>query len=86
VYVIEADHRDELVVYLNNQGIGTEIYYPIPLHMQPCFAHLGYRRGDFPNAEYACTRTVALPFYPDLTFAQAEAVCQAIENFYQERG
>jgi UDP-2-acetamido-2-deoxy-ribo-hexuluronate aminotransferase len=86
VYLIEAEHRDELVAYLTSQGIGTEIYYPIPLHMQPCFAHLGYRQGDFPIAERACTRTVALPLYPDMTMAQVEAVCQAIKTFYERRG
>lgn len=82
-YVIEAERRDELVQYLASQNIGTETYYPMPLHLQPCFAYLKHSRGDFPVAERVCTRTVALPFYPDLTIEQLESVCAAIKAFYK---
>jgi dTDP-4-amino-4,6-dideoxygalactose transaminase len=85
VYVIEVADRDELVDYLAGRGIGTETYYPVPLHLQPCFAGLGYRRGDFPHAEAACERTVALPLYPDLGLDDVDRVCDAIARFYTGR-
>jgi UDP-2-acetamido-2-deoxy-ribo-hexuluronate aminotransferase len=81
-YLIEAERRDELVASLTARGIGTEIYYPRPLHLQPCFAHLGLRRGSFPVAERAAERAVALPLYPDLRERQVEEVCAAIADFY----
>lgn len=86
VYLIEAENRDGLVGYLDSQGIGTEIYYPRPLHLQPCFESLGYRPGDFPRAERASECTVGLPFYPDLTEEQVVAVCGAIHDFYGKAG
>lgn len=82
VYVIEVDERDRLVAALTAAGIGVEVYYPTPLHLQPCFADLGHRRGEFPNAEAACLRTVALPLYPDLTIAEVDRVCAAIRGHY----
>ncbi|WNV88990.1 DegT/DnrJ/EryC1/StrS family aminotransferase [Umezawaea sp. Da 62-37] len=82
VYVIEVERREELVGHLTRQGIGTEVYYPTPLHLQPCFAHLGHRRGDFPNAEAACERTLALPFHHDLDEDTVDRVCEAIRTFY----
>ncbi|WP_185006210.1 DegT/DnrJ/EryC1/StrS family aminotransferase [Crossiella cryophila] len=82
VYLIEVDDRDELAGYLANRGVETEIYYPTPLHLQPCFAHLGHRPGDFPVAEAACRRALALPLYPDLTEAQVDRVCAVIGEFY----
>ncbi|WP_372452241.1 DegT/DnrJ/EryC1/StrS family aminotransferase [Saccharothrix obliqua] len=85
VYVIEVERRDELVAHLAARGIGTETYYPTPLHLQPCFAGHGHRSGDFPNAEAACRRTVALPLYPDLPEAGVDAVCAAVEGFYAGR-
>jgi dTDP-4-amino-4,6-dideoxygalactose transaminase len=85
VYLIETERRDELVAHLGAHGIGTEVYYPIPIHLQPAFAGLGHRPGDFPHAERACRRTVALPLYPDLSVAQAEVVCRTIESFYGVR-
>jgi UDP-2-acetamido-2-deoxy-ribo-hexuluronate aminotransferase len=78
VYLIEVDHRDELADFLAAQGIGTETYYPVPLHLQPCFADLGHRPGDFPNAEAAATRAIALPLYPDLTLSQVDRICAAV--------
>ncbi|MFD9304941.1 DegT/DnrJ/EryC1/StrS family aminotransferase [Streptomyces sp. NPDC060048] len=82
VYEIEVERRDELVAHLTSRGIGTETYYPIPLHVQPCFADLGYEPGDFPVAEAACERAVALPFYPDLTEEQLDTVVAAIRDFF----
>jgi dTDP-4-amino-4,6-dideoxygalactose transaminase len=81
VYVIEVDHRDALVAHLAREGIGTEVYYPVPLHLQPCFAHLGHAPGDFPRAEAASRHAVALPFYPDLTLDEVDRVCAAVRAF-----
>lgn len=82
VYVVEVDDRDRLAAALTAAGIGTEVYYPVPLHRQPCFAGLGYRPGDFPHAEAACRHTLALPLYPDLDLADLDRVCAAITRFY----
>ncbi|MBI4542147.1 MAG: DegT/DnrJ/EryC1/StrS family aminotransferase [Gemmatimonadetes bacterium] len=80
-YVIEAERRDALQAHLEAKGIGTGIYYPVPLHLQPCFAHLGYRAGAFPVAEAAAGRVLALPVYPELSEAQKEHVVSAIREF-----
>lgn len=85
VYLIEVEDRDRLVTYLAEQGVGTETYYPRPLHLQPCFAELGYERGRFPHAEAACERTVALPLHPDLSTDDLDAVCGHIRRFYTGR-
>jgi dTDP-4-amino-4,6-dideoxygalactose transaminase len=82
VYLIEVERRDALVDHLAGRGIETEIYYPVPLHLQPCFGHLGHSPGDFPHAEAASGRAVALPFYPDLTLDQIDRVCEAVRAFY----
>ncbi|WP_410586194.1 DegT/DnrJ/EryC1/StrS family aminotransferase [Amycolatopsis sp. lyj-23] len=82
VYVAEVDDRDGLASALAATGIGTEVYYPVPLHLQPCFAGLGHRPGDFPHAEDACRRTIALPLYPDLTLAEVDRVCAEIRRHY----
>ncbi|PKW18390.1 dTDP-4-amino-4,6-dideoxygalactose transaminase [Saccharopolyspora spinosa] len=80
-YVIEVEHRDELVDHLARCGIGTETYYPTPLHLQPCFAGHGHRLGDFPASEAASERAVALPLYPDLEDGQLDRVCSAVSEF-----
>ncbi|GGU92725.1 pleiotropic regulatory protein [Actinomadura cremea] len=85
VYLVEAADRDALAAHLAARGIGTEVYYPLPLHLQPCFAHLGHRPGDFPRAEAACAAALALPLYPDLPDAHADRVCDEIESFYAGR-
>jgi dTDP-4-amino-4,6-dideoxygalactose transaminase len=82
VYVVEVADRDRLAAALAAEGIGTEVYYPVPLHLQPCFADLGHRPGEFPHAEAACRHTLALPLYPDLTIADVDRVCAAITRFY----
>jgi len=81
-YVIRAKRRDELRNYLTEQGIGTEIYYPLPLHLQACFAELGYEAGDFPESEKAAAETLALPIYPELEPAQMEYVVARVNSFY----
>jgi UDP-2-acetamido-2-deoxy-ribo-hexuluronate aminotransferase len=82
VHLLRVDDRDALAAHLAARGIGTEIYYPVPLHLQPCFGHLGHRPGDFPRAEAACAAAIALPLYPDLSEAHVDRVCDEIEGFY----
>ena len=82
VYLIETERRDELVAHLARHGVETETYYPTPLHLQPCFTEFGHRVGDFPHAEAACGRTVALPLYPDLRVDEVHAVCDLIGSFF----
>lgn len=81
-YVVRVARRDELRAFLQQRGIGTEVYYPLPLHLQECFAYLGYGRGAFPESERAAAETVALPIYPELTDAQAAWVVESIAAFY----
>ncbi len=82
-YVIRVPRRDELAAHLKQRKIGCGVYYPLPLHLQRCFAHLGGRAGDFPHAEAAAAEVLALPIYPELTAAQQEAVVRAIASFYR---
>jgi len=81
-YVIRVDRRDELKEYLAKQGIGTEIYYPIPFHLQECFKYLGYKKGQFLQSERASNETIALPIYPELTKDKQEYVVDKIKQFY----
>jgi dTDP-4-amino-4,6-dideoxygalactose transaminase len=83
-YVIRVPDRDRLRAYLGKQGVGTEIYYPVPLHMQQCFAYLGYRPGDCPESARAAGETLALPIYPELTEAQLQYVVDTIAAFYRK--
>jgi len=82
-FVIRGPERDRLKAHLDAAGIGTEIYYPVPFHLQECFVDLGYKAGAFPVAESAATTSLALPIYPELTEAQQAAVVGAIRNFYR---
>ena len=81
-YVIRAQRRDSLREFLSNRKIGTEVYYPVPLHLQPCFACLGYREGDLPEAERAASEVVALPMFPELTMDEQRWVVESIAEFY----
>jgi dTDP-4-amino-4,6-dideoxygalactose transaminase len=84
-FVIRCPRRDELQAWLKQQGIGSEVYYPLPLHLQPCFADLGYKSGDFPVSERLAAETLALPIHAELAAEDIDYVCQAIARFYTER-
>lgn len=82
-YIIRVWKRDELRKFLSDNEIGTEIYYPLPLHLQECYAYLGHKEGDFPHAEKAAEETLALPIFPELTAVQQAYVVSKIEEFYE---
>jgi dTDP-4-amino-4,6-dideoxygalactose transaminase len=82
-YVIRARDRDALRAHLTAQGVGTEIYYPVPLHLQQCFAYLGGKTGQFPHAERAAQQTLALPIYPELTETHLQYVVDTIATYYR---
>lgn len=81
-YVIRVESRDDLINHLKANGVGCEIYYPLSLHMQECFAYLGYKPGDFPESEAAAAHTLALPVYPELSDEQAQYVVDTIALFF----
>ena len=81
-FVIRVPRRDQLMAHLTQQGIGSEIYYPVPFHLQECFRALGYNEGDFPESERAAKETLALPIYQGMTADQQTAVVKAIRGFY----
>jgi dTDP-4-amino-4,6-dideoxygalactose transaminase len=83
VFCIQAEKRDELDAHLKSNGIGTSIYYPVPLHLQKCFEYLGYKKGDFPVAEKLCETVLALPMFPELTASEVDFVCETIQEFYR---
>ncbi len=82
-YVVRSDRRDELRKFLAEKEIGTEIYYPLPLHLQQCFADLGHAKGDFPHSERAAAESTAIPMFPYLTDEQRETVIDAIKDFQE---
>ena len=82
-YVIRTPQRDELRAHLAAQGVGTEIYYPVPLHAQQCFAYLEHEPDDFPESQRAAAEVLALPIYPELTAEQREYVVRQIAAFFR---
>ena len=81
-YTIRTSRRDELKQHLQAQGIGCAVYYPKPLHLQPCFAQLGYRVGQFPVSEQAAREVLSLPIYPELSGDQRDRVIEAVRGFF----
>lgn len=81
-YTIRAHRRDDLASHLRRSGVGCAVYYPTPLHLQPCFASLGYSRGRFPEAERACAEALSLPIYPGLRTEEQAEVVRTIASFY----
>jgi dTDP-4-amino-4,6-dideoxygalactose transaminase len=84
-YVIRVPERDQLKKFLAEEGIGTDIYYPVPLHLQECYSFLKYHRGDLPNSEKASEEVLALPIYPELTENEQTRVADRIQTFYKGR-
>ena len=82
-YTIRAQRRDDLQAYLKGKQIGSAIYYPLPLHLQPCFAYLGYREGSCPESERASKEVLSLPIYPELEASQLDEVVDGIRSFYE---
>ncbi|HXI01923.1 MAG TPA: DegT/DnrJ/EryC1/StrS family aminotransferase, partial [Candidatus Saccharimonadales bacterium] len=84
-YVVRAERRDALAASLRESGIGCGIYYPVPIHLQACFADLGLGEGAFPETERASREVLALPIYPGLTDGEVDRVCEAVAGFYGVR-
>lgn len=82
-YVVRCERRDALRQFMDERGVSTAVYYPIPLHLQPCFQFLGYKEGDLPAAEKACREVLALPLYPELTEEMQEYVVAQVQDFYR---
>jgi dTDP-4-amino-4,6-dideoxygalactose transaminase len=82
-FVIGVSNRDQLQAHLKSKGIGTEVYYPVPLHRQECLLVLGHHEGDFPEAERACRELMALPIYPELNEDQQHYVVQAVREWFE---
>jgi dTDP-4-amino-4,6-dideoxygalactose transaminase len=82
-YTLRVERRDELQAHLTARKIGSAIYYPLPLHLQPCFAYLGYKEGSLPEAERAAREVISIPVFPELTRSQQDEVIGAIRDFYK---
>ena len=85
-YTLRVPNRDELRAHLSEHNIGTEIYYPVPLHQQECFKDLGYKEGDCPNSEAAARSVLAVPIYPEMTPEQQEYVVDTIGSYLERSG
>jgi len=83
-FVIRGQERDALQTYLKERGVGSEIYYPLPLHLQPCYADLGYTRGDFPVSEKLAAESLALPVHAELALEDIDYICELIQSFYAQ--
>jgi len=83
-YIIRVSERDELQLHLQESGVGTEVYYPVPMHLQECFAHLNHKPGAFPESERAAKETLAVPIHPELTDAQVSFVVSRIRDFFEQ--
>lgn len=81
-YTVRVPKRDELQAHLKEKGIGHAVYYPLPLHLQPCFSYLGYKEGAFPESERAAKEVLSLPIFPELTAAQRDEVVATVRGFY----
>ena len=81
-YTLRVPRRDELKAHLASKGVGHSVYYPLPLHLQPCFAYLGYKEGQCPESERASKEVISLPIYPELTQAQLDEVVAAVRGFF----
>jgi len=84
LYTVRHSRRDELKNFLDDNGIGNAVHYPIPLHLQKAYAHLGHKPGDFPVAEKAAQEVLSLPMFPELTDAQIQRVAAVIEDFFRK--
>ncbi|BFT68677.1 DegT/DnrJ/EryC1/StrS family aminotransferase [Paenibacillus sp. P36] len=84
LYVLQTENRKDLVEFLNNKGISTGVYYPVPLHLQKVYEHLNYSIGDFPVSEYLSNRTLALPLYPEMSEVEQNYIIECIQKFESE--
>lgn len=81
-YTLRVEERDALRTHLSERNIGSSIYYPVPLHLQPCFSYLGYAKGDLPNSEHAADQVLSIPVFPELMEDELDTVASAIEEYY----
>jgi dTDP-4-amino-4,6-dideoxygalactose transaminase len=84
LYVVRLPRRDELKKHLEANGVGCALHYPLPLHLQKCYASLGYKEGDFPIAEKAARECLSLPIYPEMTDKQIQRVADVIKEFFRK--
>jgi len=82
--VIRSTERDKLQTFLKEKEVMTGVYYPLPLHLQPCFSHLGYKKGDFPVAEEAALTSLALPVFPELKREEKQYVVATVREFFKK--
>jgi dTDP-4-amino-4,6-dideoxygalactose transaminase len=82
LYVIRVEKRDALQSFLKEKGIQAGVYYPVPLHLQQCFARFGYKNGDLPEAEKASLTSLALPVYPELKKAEKDYIVKSVREFF----
>jgi dTDP-4-amino-4,6-dideoxygalactose transaminase len=84
LFVIQTPERDELQKFLNDNGVSTGLHYPVPLHLQECFKHLGYNKGDFPETEKLAEECLTLPMFPDLSDEQVKYVCDKVKEYFSK--